>query len=95
MTTETELSAERELAATDAPFSRVCALTELAADEPGDGRFRGVIDDIWTIGPKVHGGTMVAGSAAAASRWLRTVEPDRASMAPLSGSTDFLGAPEP
>ncbi|WP_416563794.1 thioesterase family protein [Nocardia testacea] len=95
MTTETELNAELGVASTDAPFRRVCSLTELAADEPGDGRYRGVIDDIWTIGPKVHGGTMVAGSAAAASRWLRTVEPERATMAPLSGSTDFLGAPEP
>lgn len=95
MTTETELSADFGAVRADAPFSRVCVLTELAADEPDAGRYRGVIDDIWTIGPKVHGGTMVAGSAAAAARWLRTVEPDRASMAPLSGSTDFLGAPEP
>ncbi|MFI1464607.1 thioesterase family protein [Nocardia carnea] len=95
MTTETEPGTDIDLVQAEAPFSRVCALTELAADEPGAGRYRGVVDEIWTIGPKVHGGTMVAGSAAAATRWLRTVEPDRAAMAPLSGSTDFLGAPEP
>ncbi|WP_083865158.1 thioesterase family protein [Nocardia brevicatena] len=91
----TELSPDIDVVSPDAPFGRVCTLTELAAAEPGVGRYRGFIDDIWTIGSKVHGGTMVATSAAAATRWLRTVEPDRADMGPIAASADFLGAPEP
>ncbi|RMI31034.1 thioesterase family protein [Nocardia stercoris] len=74
----------------DAPFSRVCALTAL-----GDGRYRGEIGPIWTIGPKVHGGTMVAAGAAAATRRLRESQPDLAHMMPIAAASDFLGAPEP
>ncbi|MEV6428556.1 thioesterase family protein [Nocardia sp. NPDC051463] len=80
---------------TDAPFSRVCALTELLADTPDTGRYLGVIDKIWTIGNKVHGGTMVAASAAAATNWLRASDPALTAMAPIAASSDFLGAPEP
>ncbi|RDI52030.1 thioesterase family protein [Nocardia mexicana] len=79
----------------DAPFTRVCALTELPSDVPGAARFRGTIDETWTIGKKVHGGTMVATSAAAATRWLRTAEPSMEEMFPIAGSSDFLGAPDP
>jgi hypothetical protein len=64
-----ELTADldREIA-TDAPFSRVVALTELLSPTPDLGRYLGTIDKIWTIGDKVHGGTMVAARAAAPSR---------------------------
>ncbi|WP_216916907.1 thioesterase family protein [Nocardia noduli] len=94
MTTELTAHVEQHTA-TDAPFSRVCALTEVDATAPGTGRYTGVIDEIWTIGKKVHGGTMVAGSAAAATNWLRATDPALAEMAPIAASTDFLGAPEP
>ena len=78
----------------DAPFSRVCALTELEIS--GDtARYGGVIDPVWTIGSKLHGGTMVAASAAAAVTRLRTAHPGPAEMFPVSASTDFLGAPDP
>ncbi|MFC8526680.1 thioesterase family protein [Nocardia sp. NPDC057227] len=80
--------------ATDAPFSRVCAVTEIPAEAAGAGRYLGEIEPIWTIGAKVHGGTMVAGSAAAATRWLHTVEPELTAMAPIAASSDFLGAPD-
>lgn len=91
-----ELTAELEQAVpTDAPFSRVCALTELLSADPDTGRYLGIIDKIWTIGPKVHGGTMVAASAAAATRWLRASDPALVAMAPIAASSDFLGAPEP
>ncbi|MEV0297977.1 thioesterase family protein [Nocardia sp. NPDC050710] len=79
----------------DAPFSRVCALTELTATSPDTGRYAGTIDKIWTVGPKVHGGTMVAASAAAATGWLRASDPAFAEMAPIAASSDFLGAPTP
>ncbi|MBF6060130.1 thioesterase family protein [Nocardia terpenica] len=84
--------ADRDL---DAPFSRVCALTELAPDPSGNGRYRGVIDPIWTVGKKLHGGTMVAASAAAATRRLGALAPELAAMFPIAASTDFLGAPDP
>ncbi|MBF6211371.1 thioesterase family protein [Nocardia puris] len=78
-----------------APFAAVCTLTETAAPADGVGRYAGVIDDVWTIGTKVHGGTMVAASAAAAARLLRATDPALAEMAPIAASSDFLGAPDP
>lgn len=75
---------------TEAPFAAVCALVPA-----GEGRFDGVIDPIWTIGPKVHGGTMQAGCAAAARAGLWAEVPDAAEMQPLAISADFLGAPDP
>ena len=78
-----------------APFSRVCALTELLSASAETGRYLGIIDRIWTIGKKLHGGTMVAASAAAATRWLRASDPALVAMAPIAASSDFLGAPEP
>ncbi|MGF6888014.1 acyl-CoA thioesterase [Nocardia sp. GAS34] len=79
----------------DAPFSRVCATTELPSDDPAVGRYAGVIAPIWTIGKKLHGGTMVATTAAAATRRLRQVAPELTDMLPIAASTDFLGAPDP
>ncbi|MEC3919601.1 thioesterase family protein [Nocardia sp. CDC160] len=95
MTTEltVDLASASELA--DAPFGRVCALTELDSPTPELGRYAGSIDPIWTIGTKVHGGTMVAASAAAATEWLRRTAPEQAAMFAISASTDFLGAPDP
>ncbi|MCA2205713.1 thioesterase family protein [Nocardia rosealba] len=84
----------RELA-TDAPFSQVIDLTELTTTDAETGRYAGVIDPTWTIGPKVHGGTMVAASAAAATRWLTEADASYARMAPIAASSDFLGAPDP
>ncbi|MCP2298983.1 Acyl-CoA thioesterase [Nocardia amikacinitolerans] len=90
-----ELTHAAKPTAADAPFGEVCALTELLSADAELGRYAGVIDEIWTIGEKVHGGTMVAASAAAATRWLRAADPALAEMAPIAASSDFLGAPEP
>ncbi|MEU7137809.1 thioesterase family protein [Nocardia sp. NPDC046473] len=85
----------------DAAFGRACALTELPSGNPVSAdnstvvRYSGVIDAIWTIGKKLHGGTMVATSAAAAARGLRAAHPESAEMLPIAASTDFLGAPDP
>ncbi|GAA5101274.1 thioesterase family protein [Nocardia iowensis] len=92
MTTELDLDRVTE---TDAPFSRVLALTELPAKTADTGRYLGSIDKTWTIGKKVHGGTMVAASAAAGLKWLRAADPALAGMAPIAASSDFLGAPDP
>ncbi|WP_436838667.1 thioesterase family protein [Nocardia nova] len=78
----------------DAPFSQVCTMTEVTVGD-GVARYRGVIDPVWTIGPKVHGGTMVAASAAAATTLLRAERPELAEMFAIAASTDFLGAPDP
>ncbi|MBF6141161.1 thioesterase family protein [Nocardia farcinica] len=94
MTTDVSGDLDRSTA-TDAPFAAVCALTALPGPTPDAGRYRGVIDPVWTIGPKVHGGTMVAASAAAATAWLRADGSAPAGMAPIAASSDFLGAPEP
>ncbi|MFD6350630.1 thioesterase family protein [Nocardia tengchongensis] len=95
MTTELTVDLESASELTDAPFSRVCTLTELDSPAPGTGRYAGSIDSTWTIGDKLHGGTMVAGTAAAATEWLRRTAPEQAAMFPISASTDFLGAPVP
>ena len=97
--TELAIDAERaepeQVGADDAPFSRVCAMTELPGEDAAVGRYAGEITPIWTIGNKLHGGTMVATSAAAATRRLRTVAPELTEMLPIAASTDFLGAPDP
>ncbi|MFF3571719.1 thioesterase family protein [Nocardia jiangxiensis] len=98
--TELAIDAERTDSGTaadpdDAPFGRVCALTELPGPDPEIGRYSGTIEPIWTIGDKLHGGTMVAASAAAAMLRLRASAPDLSEMFPIAASTDFLGAPEP
>ncbi|MFI6167296.1 thioesterase family protein [Nocardia sp. NPDC051052] len=92
MTTELDLA---QVSETDAPFSRVLALTELPATAPDTGRYLGHIGKSWTIGKKVHGGTMVATSAAAGLRWLRAADPALTELAPIAASSDFLGAPDP
>ncbi|GAB2638634.1 thioesterase family protein [Prescottella soli] len=65
----------------------------------GDGRYTAHIDPIWTIGPKVHGGCMMAVCAAAARRQLAdTATPDLLvdpAAAPLAVSANYLAAPDP
>jgi acyl-CoA thioesterase len=70
-------------------------MTELPSRDQDTGRYAGEIAPIWTIGKKLHGGTMVATSAAAATRRLRDTAPGHSGMFPIAASTDFLGAPEP
>ena len=86
-------SVSTEQAVCTAPFKDLCTLTDRA-----DGAFDAVIDPIWTIGPKVHGGVMLAVCAAAARRKLReAAEPDAPAqhMQPIVVSADYLGAPNP
>ncbi|MGG7103372.1 thioesterase family protein [Rhodococcus sp. 24CO] len=69
----------------------------------GNGRFRATIDPIWTIGPKVHGGSMMAVCAAAARAALRDGASDNDSggndgvraMQPIAVSANYLAAPDP
>src|SRR5690606_27974275 len=84
-------------AAHRAPFSEVGAVRRIDHDcgTDDDERYRGVFAANWSVGPRVHGGTVVAGSAGAATAWLRESEPERAAMSPIAVRSDFLGAPEP
>ncbi|MDI9918435.1 thioesterase family protein [Rhodococcus sp. IEGM 1379] len=75
------------------PFRDLNRLTLL-----GDGRFVATIDPIWTIGPKVHGGSMMAVCAAAARQALRDAAGESEgvlAMQPLAVSANYLAAPDP
>lgn len=59
-------------------------------ESAGGGVYHGVLDEHWTIGPKVHGGAMLALCANAARTELGT--PD---VEPIVVSGNFLWAPDP
>ncbi len=55
----------------------------------GDGAYAGELNKIWTIGPKLHGGAMLALCAAAAR------EAAGGAIEPISVSANYLSAPNP
>lgn len=61
----------------------------MALERLDEATFRGELNEHWTIGPKVHGGVMLALCANAA----RTVHPD--GLEPVAVSGSFLWAPDP
>ncbi|MUL65713.1 diacylglycerol kinase [Mycobacterium sp. CBMA 234] len=71
---------------TPQPFTDLTTITAVDA-----GTYTATIDPVWTIGPKVHGGCMMAVCAAAAQRCL----PDAAELAPIALSANYLNAPDP
>lgn len=71
---------------TSHPFTDLITVTAVDA-----GTFTANIDARWTIGPKVHGGCMMAVCAAAARRSV----PDAAELAPIALSANYLSAPDP
>jgi hypothetical protein len=54
-----------------------------------DGAYAGELNNVWTIGPKLHGGAMLALCAAAAR------EAHGGGVQPISVSANFLSAPSP
>ncbi|WP_068159077.1 thioesterase family protein [Rhodococcus phenolicus] len=66
-------------------------------DDAGDGRWRAHIHPTWTIGPKVHGGCMLAVCAAAARRALLGggALDGAEAIQPLAVSASFVAAPDP
>jgi acyl-coenzyme A thioesterase PaaI-like protein len=76
------------------PFTAATTLTalEVAADTAS---FAGAIDSTWTIGPKVHGGVMLAVCAGAARKHIVATDPDQAEIQPLAVSVSYLAAPDP
>ncbi|MBY4129498.1 thioesterase family protein [Rhodococcus fascians] len=76
------------------PFK--AATTLAALDVTADtGSFAGAIDSTWTIGPKVHGGAMLAVCAAAARQQIIRTDPGQSDMQPLAVSVSYLAAPDP
>jgi acyl-CoA thioesterase len=71
------------------PFRNATTLTTTERSD-AEGSFAAVIDSTWTIGPKVHGGTMLATCAAAAKQQLADAE-----VQPLAVSVSYLNAPDP
>lgn len=75
----------------------------MALSALGDGRYAGELNEHWTIGPKVHGGAMLALCAKAArlehSGGRERADPDEGSGAPgvepIAVSGNFLWAPDP
>jgi Thioesterase-like superfamily len=65
-------------------FSDAMALQQVA-----DGVFQGALNEHWTIGPKVHGGAMLALCAAAARA------AHGGAVQPIAVSTSYLSAPDP
>lgn len=61
----------------------------MALTPAGDGVYHGELNEHWTIGPKVHGGAMLALCANAARTELGT------SAQPLAVSGNYLWAPDP
>src|SRR3954467_14773051 len=77
----------------DAPFTRAMALREVSAGPDGP-VYQGELNEHWTIGPKLHGGVMVAlcGQAARTAFGGGGAEPG---LEPVAVSANFLRAPDP
>lgn len=70
-------------------FTAAMALREVAAGPDGP-IFEGELNEHWTIGPKVHGGAMIALCANAARTAL-----GGGNLQPVAVSANFLSAPDP
>ncbi|MFE0747782.1 thioesterase family protein [Gordonia sp. NPDC058843] len=82
-------------------ITEVQQLTEVGRDGPDSITLRAHIDDTFTIGPKVHGGTLQMVVAKAARTALTALTPDgdrlaesAAAMIPVAISSDYLTAPD-
>ncbi|MBY6413647.1 thioesterase family protein [Rhodococcus sp. BP-252] len=71
------------------PFRTATTVTTIDLGDT-EGTFAAVIDSTWTIGPKVHGGTLLATCAAAAKAQLADDD-----LQPLAVSASYLNAPDP
>ncbi len=75
-------------------FAEAMALVPVSSETNADRSvFDGVLDEDWTIGPKVHGGAMLALCANAARTAIRAGGP--ADVEPIAVSGSFLWAPDP
>ncbi|MCD2116369.1 MULTISPECIES: thioesterase family protein [Rhodococcus] len=80
---------------TDQPFLDLTSVTRVPAEHPdGTAAWQAHIDPVWTIGPKVHGGCMLAVCASAARRSVLDAGVDPLTQ-PLAVSASFVAAPDP
>ncbi|WP_072690717.1 thioesterase family protein [Rhodococcus marinonascens] len=77
---------------TSTPFHDLNVLTDM-----GHGSYTASIDPIWTIGNKVHGGSMTSLCAMAARKRLldETEHADLSGVQPLAVGANYLAAPDP
>lgn len=68
--------------------------TAMSLREAGSGVYEGELDKRWTIGPKVHGGAMLA-LCANAARTACGGQPAGPDLQPVAVSASFLWAPDP
>ncbi|ALG85885.1 thioesterase family protein [Gordonia phthalatica] len=82
---------------TEAPSASLTSLTELEAGAvSADGVvYTGHLDPVFTIGPKVHGGSLQMMVAAAASRALTQLADPAVGTAVIAVASDYLAAPDP
>jgi len=75
----------------------LCRVDGLPGRGAGEHAFEAHLTEDWTIGPKVHGGVMVALCAKAAREAYRGVgaQPDAQHSQPVAVSVNFLSAPDP
>ena len=79
--------------AMDSLFTRAMALREVSAG-PGGPAYEGELNEHWTIGPKVHGGVMVA-LCGQAARMAFGGDGPGPGLQPVAVSANFLRAPDP
>ncbi|UYP18153.1 thioesterase family protein [Rhodococcus sp. Z13] len=81
---------------TDHPFRDLTSVTRVdtAGDDVGTAHWQAHIGPTWTIGPKVHGGCMLAVCASAALQSLRAQGADPV-VRPVAVSASFVSAPDP
>ncbi|WP_419216330.1 thioesterase family protein [Gordonia sp. CPCC 205333] len=75
-------------------LSSLLDFTRLDSDD-GVSTFGTTIDPAFTIGPKVHGGTLQMVSARAAALALADAVPDVGDIHPLAVTSNYLSAPDP
>lgn len=75
---------------TAAPFSAALVLTPMSTEGQSSQNFGAELGSSWTIGPKAHGGVLLALCAKAALRTL-----DAADVQPLVVSANYLSPPDP
>jgi hypothetical protein len=77
---------------TAAPFSAALVLQSLGGAEGGTRTFGAMLGSSWTIGPKAHGGILLALCANTAAQAVGGVS---AAVQPLAVSASYLSPPEP
>jgi hypothetical protein len=85
-------TAAGSVSVTSAPFTEALALRLRSDDQTGTQNYGATLGTAWTIGPKAHGGLLLALCANAARHALGAPPAD---VQPLAVSANYLSPPEP